>query len=201
MDFRGGRLACLVLRLFEEFDHADGASAPVIEGLALEILGAVVRSRRPPPSTEQGRQMLDDRFSETLSLGDTPGEVGVHLATVVADNFGKTIGEYVRHLLIEFACRALAESDHSLVGITLRARFSDQSHLFRTFKRSDGDDAEEIPAIVPRALSRCKTTRTVHDTAVGRPLDYRERATSTRFKGGRTRPHLANREGKSSCNW
>jgi AraC family transcriptional regulator len=67
--------------------------------------------------------------------------VGVHpvyLASEFRKHFGCTIGEYVRKLRVEFACRRISESDSPLSDIAIAAGFSHQSHFSRTFKAVTG---------------------------------------------------------------
>ena len=60
------------------------------------------------------------------------------LAREFRRRFGCSIGDYVRRLRIEFACRELAISDVPLYEIAFAAGFSDHSHFARTFKRATG---------------------------------------------------------------
>jgi AraC family transcriptional regulator len=145
--FYGGPLAWLCLRLHKEFRNMDEASPLAIEGLALEIMAAVSRQRvngsgrRPPRWLLQTRELLHARFSENLALNDLAQAVGVHpvyLATVFRRHYRRTVGEYVRHLRIEFACQRITRSDVTLVEIALAAGFADQSHFSKTFKQVTG---------------------------------------------------------------
>jgi AraC family transcriptional regulator len=61
-----------------------------------------------------------------------------HLARVFRKFKGCTIGDYVRGLRVQHACRRISGSDDSLADIALAAGFSDQSHLSRTFKQHTG---------------------------------------------------------------
>ena len=47
---------------------------------------------------------------------------------------GCTVGEYVRHLRVDFALRQLSETENSLSDIAAAGGFADHSHLTRTFK-------------------------------------------------------------------
>jgi AraC family transcriptional regulator len=63
--------------------------------------------------------------------------VGVHpahLARVFRQQYGCTLGDYVRRLRVEFACRRMTTGDTPLVEIALAAGFADQSHFTKTFK-------------------------------------------------------------------
>ena len=145
--FYGGPLAWLCLRLHKEFRNLDEASPLAIEGLALEIMAAVSRQpvkgsgRAAPRWLLQTRELLHARFSENLTLNDLAQPVGVHpvhLATVFRHHYRRTVGEYVRHLRIEFACQRIIKTDVTLVEVALAAGFADQSHFSKTFKQVTG---------------------------------------------------------------
>jgi AraC family transcriptional regulator len=146
-DVHGSLVPWLLTRLHREFRRTDGASPLAIEGLSLEILAEAARGpvnaaeRRPPRWLEQARELLHARFDESLTLAEIADAVCVHpvyLARVFREQYGCTIGEYVRRLRIELACRQLATSDTPLVAIALTAGFADQSHFTKTFKRLVG---------------------------------------------------------------
>jgi len=60
------------------------------------------------------------------------------LARAFRRRYGCTVGEYVRRLRIEFACRELAGSEKPLASIAQNAGFFDQSHFSKTFKLLTG---------------------------------------------------------------
>ena len=146
-DFRGGLFELLARKLYQEFVRADGASALVIEGVMLEIVGEAARhgptlaSGHAPRWLQQARELLRDRFTEHLTLAEVAQTVGVHpvhLAQIFHKSYRCTVGDYVRQLRIEYACRELASSETPIVEIALAAGFCDQSHFTRTFKRCLG---------------------------------------------------------------
>jgi AraC family transcriptional regulator len=145
--FYGGSLAWLAAKLYREFRDQGEASELIIEGLALEMIGEACRrsiSRaggKLPPWLMLARDLLHDQFSERVSLTDVAEAVGVHPVYLAAEfrrRFGSTIGEYVRRLRVEYACREIADSDTPLSQIALMAGFSSQSHFSKTFKRLTG---------------------------------------------------------------
>jgi AraC family transcriptional regulator len=145
--FEGGELLWLASRLYREFLLEDAVSPLAVEGLALEILAeasrrrAHVLERSPPRWLREARELLQERFTESLSLDDVAEAVGVHpahLARVFRQQYRCTVGDYVRQRRIDFACRALATSDIPLGEIAIAAGFSDQSHFSRIFKRLMG---------------------------------------------------------------
>jgi AraC family transcriptional regulator len=156
---RGGLLAGLFMKLYKEFREMDEASSLAIEGLALEMLAEVSRrqvrgsGRKPPRWLAQALELLREQFSEHLTITYLATSVGVHpvhLAREFLKFYRCTIGEYIRRLRIEQACRELSTSDASLAAIASGAGFSDQSHFSRTFKRL----VDMTPAQYRAAFSR-----------------------------------------------
>jgi AraC family transcriptional regulator len=130
-------------RLLGEYRLADGTSALAMEGLALEILAEISRVRvragnsTPPRWLLKARELLHDRFCENLCLTTVASAVDihpVHLARVFRRWYGCTVGDYVRNLRIDFACREMARH-RSLAEVAAAAGFSDQSHFTKIFKR------------------------------------------------------------------
>jgi AraC family transcriptional regulator len=143
----GGLLSGLMMKLYGEFLQPDGASHLAIEGLALEMLAEVSRrhvrlsDRTPPRWLAQAVELLRERFSERLTITHVAATVGVHPVHLAREfrRFHRcTIGEYIRQLRVERACRQLAASNEPLAAIASSVGFSDQSHFSRTFKRLIG---------------------------------------------------------------
>jgi len=146
-DFNGSSLALFSLSLYREFQEMDEVSPLIVEGLMLAIAGTtsrrakVLSTDQPPRWLRQAKQLLHDRFHETPTLNEIAQSVGVHhayLARMFHHYYHTTVGEYLRSLRVEFACRALVISDMPLCQIALAAGFSDQSHFTRIFKRHRG---------------------------------------------------------------
>ena len=142
----GGSLNSLMMKIYSEFCHLDGASALAIQGLALEMLAAVsrepnIRTRQPQRWLLNAVEFLRESFTEHLTIAQLATAAGVHpvyLAREFRRFHGCTIGEYIRRLRVERACRQLSSSNESLAAIAASAGFSDQSHFSRTFKRLTG---------------------------------------------------------------
>lgn len=152
----GGLLAGLMMKLYREFRHVDNASPLAIEGLALELLAEVSRyqikltEKHAPRWLELAVEMLRERFAERLTITEVATTVGVHpvhLAREFRRFKGCTVGEYVRRLRIERACRQLHNSEERLAAIASAAGFSDQSHFCRTFKRVIGMTPNEYRSL------------------------------------------------------
>ena len=145
--FEGGTVCRLAANLYYEFRRLDEVSPLVIEGLVLEILGEAVRSQTqssrkeiifPSRWLKQAREFLNAQFTENLTLSQIAAAVGVHpvhLAREFRRAYGCTIGDYVRRLRVEFACREMIKPDASLAEISVVCGFHDQSHFTKIFKR------------------------------------------------------------------
>jgi AraC family transcriptional regulator len=147
IDLSGKKMELLAQRLYREFLQMDEASVLIIEGIMLEIVGEAARhcatdgGRKCPRWLRQARELLRERFTERLTLEEVAKTVGVHpvhLAQTFHKNYRCTVGDFVRRLRIEYACRELAVSEMPIVDIALTAGFCDQSHFTRTFKRCTG---------------------------------------------------------------
>jgi AraC-like DNA-binding protein len=163
-EYEDGPQVWLARRLFEECRRQDGVSPLAVEGLTLELLAECSRSRvelphsHPPRWLDRVCELLRDRFSENLSLSEIAGEVGIssdHLTRSFRQCHGCTVGDYVRRLRVEFACRRLAAAELPLVEIALDAGFTDQSHFTKTFKQLMG-----VTPAVFRNLHRRRRSRT-----------------------------------------
>ena len=130
-----------------ELATVDGASALVLEGLALELLGTASRSivrpeSRVPPWLRRVRDLLHDRFREpSLRLDDLALAGGVHpvyLARAFRVHFATSPGEYLRRLRVEWAADEIRHTRRPLADIASEAGFADQSHLSRVFKQHLG---------------------------------------------------------------
>lgn len=143
-EFLTGPVPLLAAELFRAVDDEDACSRLIVEGLACELIGWAGHSLQTdsylPPWLRQARDLVHDRFNETLRHDDIAEIVGVHpvhLARQFKRHFGFTIGEYLRRVRVEFITRHLS-TKRTLAELALQAGFSDQSHLSRVFKQVTG---------------------------------------------------------------
>jgi AraC family transcriptional regulator len=136
VDFRGGLVPWLALRLYNEFQQEDQLSLLSIEGLTLELIAETARHYSRPPELRPSRwliqvkELLHERFSETLTLEKIAKTVEIHPVHLARG--------FLRRRRIEFASGELMMCDVPLSQIALRAGFYDQSHFSRVFKRLMG---------------------------------------------------------------
>ncbi len=153
---REGDDCWIAARLYREFSAPDEFSSLALEGLGLEMLARAARSgktseRKAPRWLAQAKEFLRADISSPASLSALASMVGVHpvhLARVFRQFEHCTIGEYVRRLRIEYACRLMTTSDAPLVDIALAAGFADQTHFSRCFKRVTGMTPGQFRALM-----------------------------------------------------
>lgn len=142
----GEALRSLSRRLIWEFQLNDEATPLALEGLVLEILAQMSRSRRLPPCAPcpailRARDLLHDLMGTPLKLNQIAREVEMHpahLARQFRKTFHRTMSEYLREIRVQRALEVLQESDTSLSEISQLCGFCDQSHFSRAFKQITG---------------------------------------------------------------
>jgi AraC family transcriptional regulator len=147
IDITGGMASWIGARLYQEFRGVDELSGIAIEGLVLQLLAEIFRgnggttSGKIPCWLEQAREIVHARFTDRLTLTDIAMNVGVHpvhLARQFHKHYSSTIGQFIRRLRIEYACREITHDNASLAEIALASGFSDQSNFSKTFKKLTG---------------------------------------------------------------
>lgn len=149
----------LATKIYREFLHFDELSPLAIEGLVIELLVEVSRRQarktpNPPAWLKKAREIVRIRFAERVTLAELSSAVcvhPVHLAREFRRFFHCTVGQEMRRLRIEFACRELVSGNRPLNEVALMAGFSDQSHFGKTFKNTTG--------MTPLQFQACPATR------------------------------------------
>lgn len=158
--FDGGRTAQLATRLYHEAQARDAVAPLAIEALVLEVLTAATRQQEAPSESRlpqwlaRVRDLLHEHCHDELTLSEVAATVGVHpvyLARVFRQHFHCSVGEYVRRLRIEHACRQMTQTEASLVEIAHAVGFYDQSHFTRIFKRITGLTPTEFRATMRKS--------------------------------------------------
>jgi AraC family transcriptional regulator len=145
---KGSRANWLADQLYREFRTPDEASDLAVEGLALAMLGELVRAdstreqESHPGWLVRALEMLHGGVGGQVAMADIAAEVDVHpthLARTFRERFGCTMGEYLRRLRVDAARDEMLTTDQPLATIALSAGFADQAHFTRTFKQETGE--------------------------------------------------------------
>ncbi len=143
----------LFLKMYYKFREMDDESLRKLEQALLEGRSVTKSGCRFPQWLERVRNILEQRFAEPFKLSEIAAEVGVHpvhLAREFRKHYGSSVGEYLRKVRIEYACRELMGSNVAVTNIAFAAGFADQSHFSRTFKRLCGTTPGRYRASVVR---------------------------------------------------
>ncbi len=142
-----GDTAWLAARLYREFLQADEPAVASVEGITLELLAQLWRSQpaafsgKPPLWMGRIKEILHTRFSEHWTLFDLAACAEVH-PVHLARTFRKfqrcTVGDYIRRLRVEHACRVISERRRPLADVALASGFCDQSQFSKTFRNLTG---------------------------------------------------------------
>ena len=139
--------------LQSEAAQFDSASELAIEGLAMEVIAQLIRTRVAETSQrqqhwlERANEMIHDRYRDPISLkelADYSRVHPVHLARTFRKHYGCSVGDYVRRLRVAGASREIAGTHLSIAEIASRYGFSDQSHLCRTMKEYTGKSPSQL---------------------------------------------------------
>jgi AraC family transcriptional regulator len=139
------RLLELSRQVRREMRASDSARGLVLEGLALELLGAAVRlsvgegqGTAPPRWLAEVIEKLETGFRQPVRFSELAASAGVHpvhLARAFRTRFGVSPGGYLRRLRVRWAAKALLEQpERPVAALASEAGFYDQSHFCRTFK-------------------------------------------------------------------
>jgi AraC family transcriptional regulator len=141
-----GPMVSLSQRLYREFRQTDTASGFAVEGIALEIVGALLRSAprvdaHVPRWLARARERVHDESEQPLTVQAMAADLGVspvRLSRAFRRSFGESLGAYQRRVRIGRACERLRAATASLADIAVEAGFTDQSHFTRVFKQVIG---------------------------------------------------------------
>jgi AraC family transcriptional regulator len=132
-------------RIREELRVADAPAAVIIEGLALEMIGTLVRGDRirgaPPQWLRRAHAMITDCCTDPPAIADIAAEAGVHpyhLARMFRRYYHATPGGYARRCRLERATDLLRHSNLTISEIAMRCGYADQSQFTRSCRRHLG---------------------------------------------------------------
>lgn len=128
-----------------ELHRPDELTPLAVEGLALELvtrLGRTMAEGGAPGWLAAARDLLHERFAESLRLGEVATSVGVEperLARAFRRTYHEPMATYVRRLRVNAAASLLvAGPEPTIAAIAAEVGFADQSHLTRCFVQTMG---------------------------------------------------------------
>ena len=127
----------------EYSDRALLHSRPRMETVASLCEGAIKKEciGIPPRSLPRIKALIDEGLETGVDIGNLAESLGYslsHFFKVFRKSFGMPPHRYVMHRRVSLAEKLLTQSDLDLACIALKAGFSDQSHLCRSFHRFIG---------------------------------------------------------------
>jgi AraC family transcriptional regulator len=135
------------LKLLQELGKCRASTSLRLHAMTIELISTLEdHCTKKPTMNRQAwllevKKLLHSSFLQSFSLRKLASHANVHpihLARTFRNTYGCTIGEYVRELRIESACRYLIDSDLSITEIALRSGFADHSHFCRVFRQQVG---------------------------------------------------------------
>jgi AraC family transcriptional regulator len=134
-------------RIYRELHHLDAYSMLSVGGLVHELLAVLcrgddrARSSTAPYWLRRVRDDVRENFSRRISITDLADRARVHpdhLSRSFRRHYGVLIGEYARHLRLDWAAKQLVATDVPLTELAMAAGFVDQSEFTRRFREHFG---------------------------------------------------------------
>jgi AraC family transcriptional regulator len=139
-----GRPEWLAHRILAELRARDAASALLIEGRVLELLGNLARTAGGPAAEPEwlpvALRAIHDHVGR-IPLGRLARVCRLHpahLSRAFRQHMGCSVGEYSRQSRVSRARILLRESALTLADIATECGFADQAHFSRVFKKMVG---------------------------------------------------------------
>jgi AraC family transcriptional regulator len=143
-EVRSAGIARLGFGIGRDLLSRDPAAGLCLEGAILEVLGSLFREPRGAPArphVARARAFARENYRSRVSLGSLASGLGIHPVQLARDFrlvLGVSLGEYVRELRLDEACRRLASSSVSIAELAAELGFADHSHFNRVFRRAMG---------------------------------------------------------------
>lgn len=128
-------------RVAHELDHPDDVTPLAVEAAALEIVTRIARTarlERKPAWLRDVRDLLHDRYAESLTLVDVASAVGIRperIARAFRREYGEPLAAYLRRIRVDAAAHLLRATELPISQVAVDVGFADQAHLTRCFGR------------------------------------------------------------------
>ncbi|HSK71187.1 MAG TPA: helix-turn-helix transcriptional regulator [Pyrinomonadaceae bacterium] len=158
---QNSKLNWLGTQLYLEFQKKDKYAPLAIQGLMLELFAEVGRQNAEinkynddPNWLKQVEELVREEFDNKFSLKAIAEKIGVHsvyLSREFRRRKGCTLGEFVRQIRIETACREILKGEKELCEIACQVGFYDQSHFTKTFRNQIGMTPHEYRSVFQKS--------------------------------------------------
>jgi AraC family transcriptional regulator len=132
----------LMVRLYKEVCLYDEFFTESVHMLLLDAISGYLGTESSGAGwLMQVRDLLHDRWLDSVSLEEIARTVGIHPVNVsryFSRHFGTGIGNYRRRLKVERAIQMITSSKMSFTEVAYACGFFDQSHFVRAFKEQTG---------------------------------------------------------------
>ena len=135
-----GLAVALFKKIHRELCNPDSFSSLIMDGLALQLLGEVLRvgceDSKVPRWLKQVEEHIHSSFDEKLTMASLAASAGVHpvhLSRTFHKHYHCTVGEYLRSVRMDFASRKLCTTNLEICEIAQESGFSDQSAFAKNF--------------------------------------------------------------------
>ena len=142
--FRNGAVSHVARSILPTLGAGTELDDLMVEGIVLQVLSSGARGLtgvRRESRLDRAIELIHDGYLERLTVSVVAERVGLnpsYLARAFKARTGVTVGTRIRVLRLEWAAERLRVSDDPVGLIALRARFADQSHFTREFRRFFG---------------------------------------------------------------
>lgn len=141
--------------LWDELHRSDDGHVEAVRAQLTLLLVAVARLAGPLGMEERGRPdpflarvlgVIEQRYHQGISLSDVAREVNLtpgHLTTVVREQTGRTVLEWITERRMTEARRLLVHSTMPVGEVARRVGYDDPAYFTRSFRRTHGTTPSE----------------------------------------------------------
>lgn len=123
----------------ESFNELLSVSETIIEVITKNMLSSIYNGRSQ--IVAKALQFINKNYTDKISLKDI--ELNLHVnssyfSTLFKQEMGVTFTDYLNSLKVEHACHLLANTNLSIIDVSLSTGFDDQSYFTKVFKKAKG---------------------------------------------------------------
>lgn len=123
----------------ESYNELAAVSESLIEMITKNMLSSIYSGRSQ--IVMKALQFINRNYKEKISLKDIETNLHVnssYFSTLFKQEMGVTFTDYLNSLKIDHACQLLANTNLSIIDVSLSTGFDDQSYFTKVFKKAKG---------------------------------------------------------------